>query len=239
MKYEYFESCAGCGGLSYGLELAGLHADTLIEIDKTCCKTLENNFKNTKIICDDMRKIDYTKWKNKIDVVISGIPCQSWSLSGERKGFGDANKGGLFFDFIRCLKEIEPKIFLIENVEGLVSHNKGKSLEYMIEELEKLGYDVQYKILNAVKYLVPQKRKRIIIIGTTHDIKFEYPEEHDQIITLEKALKDVPFSAGIEYSEKVKNIMLKIPEGGNWKNLTLEQQKEYMKKSFYSGGGKT
>lgn len=238
MAYKYLEVCAGCGGLSYGLELAGLQADTLIEIDKNCVKTLKKNFRSSNIINQDMRQIDFTKYKNKIDIVIGGIPCQSFSIAGKREGLENPDKGGLFYDFYRCLREIEPKMFMIENVEGLKNINNGETLRGIINELENLNYKVSYKLLNAVQYLVPQKRKRLIIIGTKYNGKFIWPKENDKILTMTDALKDVPESKGIEYSAKKKAVLELVPPGGCWVDLPEDIKIAYMGKSLDSGGGK-
>ena len=205
MKYTYLEVCAGCGGLSCGLECAGLEASVLVEIDKTCIKTLKKNFKCPIILESDMRTIDFKPYKGKIDIVVGGIPCQSFSIAGKREGLANDNKGGLFYDFYRCLQEVEPAMFMIENVEGLKNINNGETLTTIISDLEKLGYTVAYKVLNATKFNVPQKRKRLIIIGTTYGVEFEYPEEHETILTMRDALKNVPISKGMEYSEKKKS----------------------------------
>ena len=235
--YTYLEVCAGCGGLSYGLELSGLTPITLIEIDKKCVETLKKNF-NCDIQCEDMRKIDFKKYRNKIDIVVGGIPCQSFSMAGNREGLNNKDKGGLFYDFKRCIQEIEPDMFMIENVEGLQNINNGDTLKFIISELEKENYTVTYKLLNAVNYYVPQKRKRLIIIGTKYNVQFEFPQEFNKIITLKDALKDVPDSNHIEYSDNKKKIMELIPEGGCWIDLPKDLQKEYLGKSYNSGGGK-
>ena len=171
-KYKYLEVCAGCGGLSYGLECSGLTGELLIEVDKNCVKTLKKNFDVEKIMESDMRKVDCKKYKGIVDFLVGGIPCQSYSMAGKREGLNDEEKGGLFYDYLRILDEIEPSMFMIENVEGLISINKGETLELMIKELEKRQYNVVYKVLNSIHYNVPQKRKRLIIIGTTIDVKF-------------------------------------------------------------------
>jgi DNA (cytosine-5)-methyltransferase 1 len=237
MKYTYLEVCAGCGGLSLGLETAGLIPKCLIEIDKNCVSTLQTNFK-TKICNDDMRKVDFTEYKNNIDIVVGGIPCQSFSIAGKREGLSNKDKGGLFYDFLRCLKEIEPKMFMIENVEGLKNINGGKTLEKMIEDLSDLGYDVKYTVLNSVNFNVPQKRKRLIIIGTPGGVDFVWPIEKKKILTIKDALKNVPESPGTLYSDAKKKILKLVPEGGCWINLPIDIQKKYMGKSFESGGGK-
>jgi DNA (cytosine-5)-methyltransferase 1 len=116
-KYTYLEVCAGCGGLSYGLELVGFKSVALVEIDKNCVNTLKKNFDDKNIILNDMRKTDFTKYKDKVDILVGGIPCQSFSMAGKREGLENKDKGGLFYDFLRCIKEINPKMFMIENVE--------------------------------------------------------------------------------------------------------------------------
>ena len=173
----------------------------------------------------------------KADIVTGGFPCQAFSHAGKRLGFEDT-RGTLFYEFARAVKEIKPKLFLAENVAGLVSHDKGRTLSVILDVFRSLGYDVQYKILNAVDYSVPQKRQRIIIVGTKKGITFEYPKRQDKIITLRDALKDVPQSSGMKYSEKRRKVLELVPQGGSWINLPLDIQKEFMGKSLYSGGGK-
>lgn len=238
MSYEYLELCAGCGGLSYGLELSGLHGHTLIEIDKNCVGTLKKNFPNSKVKKLDIRELDFHKYKGKIDIVVGGIPCQSFSIAGNREGLKNKEKGGLFHDFKRCVKQVDPLMFMIENVEGLVNINKGATLKYIVSQMSKLGYDVSYKVLNSVEYYVPQKRKRLIIIGTKYGVEFKWPKKHSKIVTLKKALKDVPKSDGIQYSSQKKKVMKLVPPGGCWVNLPKDVQKTYMGKSYEAGGGK-
>ena len=108
----------------------------------------------------------------------------------------------------------------------------------MIDVLTSLGYKVKYQILDAVNYSVPQKRKRIILIGTKKGINFNFPEKHNKIVTLKDALRNVPSSPGTKYSEKRKKILDLIPPGGSWVDLPKDIQKEFMGKSFFSGGGK-
>ena len=237
-KYKYLEVCTGCGGLSYGLECSGLEGELLIEIDKNCIKTLKKNFKTEKIIESDMRKIDCKKYKGKIDILVGGIPCQSYSMAGKREGLSNEEKGGLFYDYLRILDEVEPLMFMIENVEGLININNGETLKFIIDELEKRDFDVDYKVLDSKYYNVPQKRKRLIIIGTTLGIKFKYPKQYDKILTIKDALKNVPESGGIKYSNDKKKIMELIPAGGCWINLPEDIKKNYMGKSLNSGGGK-
>ena len=144
-----------------------------------------------------------------------------------------------FLWFARCIKETDPLIFMAENVRGLISHDNGRTLETMISVFQELGYDVQYKLMNAVNYGVPQKRERIIIIGAKPGVEFEFPEQETEIKTLRDALKNVPPSQGQQYSENKRRVLELVPPGGCWRDLPIDIQKEYMGKSFYSGGGRT
>lgn len=231
------ELFAGAGGLALGFEKAGLKHELLVEIDKDCVNTLKYNRPNWNIIENDVHNIDFSNYNNKVDIVSGGFPCQAFSYAGKRLGFDDT-RGTLFFEFARCVKEVEPKICVAENVQGLVRHDKGRTLKTMLNVLNDLGYNVQYKVLNSVDYGVAQKRKRMFLIGTKQSIKFNYPKKQNKIYTIADALKDVPKSEGTKYSENKKKVLDLVPPGGCWIDLPKEIQKEYMGKSFYSGGGK-
>ena len=125
MNHKYLEVCAGCGGLSQGFKNAGLSAVVLVEIDKIAAKTLKTNFPDYTIINNDMRKVDFSVYRNNAELTVGGIPCQSFSIAGNREGLDNSNKGGLFYDFKRCVTEVDLLMFMIENVEGLKSINNG------------------------------------------------------------------------------------------------------------------
>ena len=239
-KYNGIELFSGCGGMALGFKNSGINSELLVEIDKDSCETLSLNFKNTEIVCDDIANVDFKKFRNTIDIVAGGFPCQAFSYAGKSKGFEDT-RGTLFFDFARCVKEVMPKVAIGENVRGLISHDKGRTLSTMVRTLEDLGYNVQYKLLLAQYFNVPQKRERVFIVATRRDLPntYKYPEELDYFVPLEVALKDCPPSEGQEYPKRKKEIMDMVPQGGYWKDLPIEIQKEYMKGSFYLGGGKT
>ncbi|MCF0232334.1 MAG: DNA (cytosine-5-)-methyltransferase, partial [Enterococcus sp.] len=233
------ELFAGAGGLALGLEEAGIHTLEFVEIEKVCCDTLKHNRPNWNVVCEDITNIDFTKYEGKVDLVTGGFPCQAFSYAGKKLGFEDV-RGTLFYEFARCVKETDPLMFMAENVRGLVSHDKGRTLSTILNVFEGLGYDVQYKVLNASYYGVGQKRERIVIIGSKkgENIKFDYPIPEDRQTTLREALKDCPDSPGTKYSEKKKNVMKLVPPGGCWVDLPEEVAKEYMGKSYYSGGGR-
>ncbi len=239
-KINAIELFSGCGGLALGFKNAGISSELLVEIDKDSCETLKINLKNTEIVCDDIANVDFKNFKNKVDIVAGGFPCQAFSYAGKSKGFEDT-RGTLFFDFARAVKEIRPKVAVGENVKGLISHDKGRTLSTMIKTLENLGYNVQYKLLLAQYFNVPQKRERVFIVATRKDLPdvYEYPDELDYFVPLGVALKDCPASEGQEYPKRKKEIMDMVPQGGYWKDLPIKVQKEYMQGSFYLGGGKT
>lgn len=233
------ELFAGAGGLALGLEEAGINTLEYVEFDKACCQTLKTNRPNWNVICDDIHNVDFTPYKNKVDIVTGGFPCQAFSYAGKKLGFEDT-RGTLFHEFARCVQEVHPKMFLAENVRGLVSHDKGRTLNTIINVLESLGYTTQHQIMNACYYGVGQKRERIVIIGIRNDldIKFSYPVPDTKWTTLRDALKNCPESIGEKYSEKKRKVLDLVPPGGCWVNLPEDIAKEYMGKSYYSGGGR-
>ena len=233
------ELFAGAGGLALGLEQAGVTTLEYVEFDKACCETLRKNRPDWNVVCDDIHNVDFTGYAGKVDIVTGGFPCQAFSYAGKKLGFEDT-RGTLFHEFARCVQEVTPKIFLAENVRGLISHDKGRTLQTIIGVLSSLGYHIQYKVLNAAYYGVGQKRERIVIVGVRDDlpIHFVYPEPDKKMTTLRQALKDCPDSPGVEYSEKKRKVLELVPAGGCWVNLPEDIAKSYMGKSYYSGGGR-
>ncbi len=247
--FSVLELFAGAGGLALGLEKSGLKCVALNEIDKWACQTLRQNRPNWNVLEGDIKNLNFSKYENKVDIVTGGFPCQAFSYAGKKLGLNDT-RGTLFYEFARVVNEVKPKICVGENVKGLLSHEKGKTLEGMISVLDEIGYNVvsPVKVLKAVHYNVPQKRERLILIGVRKDIdlKYNYPLPYDTIYNLSDALKkgglfdaNVPKSEGSKYPEHKKVILDLVPPKGYWRDLPLHIQKEYMQKSFYLGGGKT
>jgi DNA (cytosine-5)-methyltransferase 1 len=236
----FIEVCSGCGGLSSGFIKKGFKPIFLNEINKTFCETLKANHPDVKIINASMEDLDLEPYINSVDILMGGVPCQSFSQAGKRKGLND-NRGNLILTFIKMIEKLNPKIFLIENVKGLKTHEKGKTLEMIINKINEIGsYNTKYKVLNANDYNVPQKRERLIIIGIRNDIQkeYNYPDPFEYKPILKDVLENCPKSEGYEYNEKKFKVLDLIPEGGCWINLPVNIQKEYMLKSYDSGGGK-
>lgn len=247
-EYTVLELFAGAGGLAIGMEKAGLKCVALNEIDKWACQTLRANRPEWNVLEGDIKAYDFTEYRNKVDVVTGGFPCQAFSYAGKKLGLDDA-RGTLFYEFARAVKEVNPAICIGENVRGLLSHEGGKTLEGMLSILDEIGYRVvPFQVLKAINYRVPQKRERLILVGVRKDIAidYEYPTPHKTIYNLKDALKkgplfnsNVPKSGGASYPESKKHVLDMVPPKGYWRDLPLDVQKEFMGGSFYLGGGKT
>lgn len=245
--YTVVELFAGAGGLALGLERAGFNDVGLVEIDKWACSTLRANRPNWNVIEADVVKVSEEGIRNyieegiEVDLLSGGYPCQAFSYAGHKMGLEDV-RGTMFYYYAKILSQLMPKVFLAENVKGLVNHDNGNTLKTMIEVFTSIGYKVKYKVHNTVNYNVAQKRERIIIIGVRNDLAdiadYKFPKEYEYKPTLKDALKDVPLSDGSRYPEKKRKILDLVPPGGCWVNLPDEIAKDYMGKSYYSGGGK-
>ncbi len=247
-SYSVLELFAGAGGLAVGMEKAGLKCVALNEIDKWACQTLRNNRPKWKVLEGDIKSFDFSEYHNKVDLVTGGFPCQAFSYAGKKLGLADA-RGTLFYEFARVVKEVNPPICIGENVRGLLSHEKGKTLQGMISILDEIGYNVvPVQVLKAINFKVPQKRERLIVVGIRKDIyiSYEYPKPYKKVYNLKDALRkselfdsNVPQSTGVKYPLSKKVILDLVPPKGYWRDLPLKIQKKYMGGSFHLSGGKT
>ncbi|ALG69561.1 DNA (cytosine-5-)-methyltransferase [Beggiatoa leptomitoformis] len=247
--FSSIELFAGAGGLAVGLEKAGFQAVALNEWDKHACNTLRTNRPHWNILEGDIQQIDFKIFKG-IDFISGGFPCQAFSYAGKQLGFEDT-RGTLFFEFARAIKETQPKVFLGENVRGLLEHDQGKTLATIRAVIADLGYSlIEPKVLKAIFYQVPQKRERLMLVGIRNDVlkyaKFTWPALCQRIFVLRDALKagalypqDVPDSVGQQYPARKAEIFKFVPQGGYWRDLPDELQREYMQGSYFLGGGKT
>lgn len=248
--YTSVELFAGAGGLALGMHLAGFKHVLLNEMDGMACTTLRRNHPEWNVLEGDIHKVDFTPLRGKVDFLSGGFPCQAFSYAGKKGGLNDT-RGTLFFELARAVREIQPKVFMGENVKGLLSHDDGNTLEVIRNAIAELGYTlVEPRVLKAILYQVPQKRERLILIAIRNDIaekfQFRWPDPYKRVMTLRDAFyagelfpTDVPVSEGQTYPEKKKRVLDMVPEGGDWRDLPIEEQKNYMGGSFYLGGGKT
>lgn len=195
---------SGCGGLDLGFEMAGFDIPVANEFDKKIWETFKANHPNTKLIEGDVRKItkeDIAPYiVGEVDGIIGGPPCQSWSEAGALRGIED-ERGQLFFDYIRILKDFKPKFFLAENVSGMLADRHSDAVKNILNLFDEAGYDVSLTMVNAKDYGVAQERKRVFYIGFRKDleIKFTFPEgstkDDEKKITLRDIIWDLQDTA--------------------------------------------
>ena len=248
-KETTIELFAGAGGLALGVEKAGFETIGLIEFNKDAADTLKRNRPNWNVICDDIANISgenleerFGIKKGELSLLSGGAPCQAFSYAGKRLGFDDT-RGTLFYHYAIFLQKLQPKMFLFENVRGLLSHDKGRTYQTMLNVFEDAGYTIQKAVLNAWDYGVAQKRERLITIGIRKDledkVKFEFPKPHDYKPVLRDVLQNVPESLGSPYGEKKRKLFELVPPGGYWRDIDPELAKEYMKSCWNMEGGRT
>lgn len=248
--YTSVELFAGAGGLAIGMHKAGFQHVLLNEMNDKACETLRINQPDWNVLEGDIHKVDFTPLRDCVDFLSGGFPCQAFSYAGKRCGLSDT-RGTLFFELARAVKEIRPKVFMGENVKGLLSHDNGRTLSIIRSAIAELGYTlVEPRVLKAIQYQVPQKRERLILVAIRNDlaplVEFHWPEPCKRVLTLNDAFFkgelydcNVPQSEGQKYPEKKLKVMELVPEGGDWRNLPDEVARNYMGGSYHLGGGKT
>lgn len=231
---------AGAGGCSLGFKQAGYDIIYATDFDKAAIETYKTNFPETKAECKDINNIDFSNLladlkikQGEVDILIGGPPCQGFSTAGPR--FWDDPRNHLLKQYVRALEIIQPKWFLMENVEGLLTSNNGEYISETVKAFIKLGYSIRLEKVYSHEYAVPQRRKRVIIIGNRIGIDFSFPEpttySHGRIfrkseITIEHALIGLP-KASIE------NISLKYQNNfsDNWAN-NLKSKNNFVTEHF-------
>lgn len=166
---KFLDLFAGIGGFRMGLESLGHECVGFCEIDKFARKSYKAIY-NTEgeVELHDITKVtneEWRKFRGTVDIICGGFPCQAFSVAGKREGFLDETRGTLFFEIARAAKEIKPPLLFLENVKGLLSHDKGRTFRTILSTLDELGYDAEWQILNSKDYGVPQNRERVFIIG--------------------------------------------------------------------------
>ena len=186
-EMRFIDLFAGIGGFRIALEEFGHKCVFSSEMDKYCQKVYEDNFKDTP--SGDITQISENSIPD-FDILTAGFPCQPFSYAGRQEGFNDKTRGTLFFDVLRIIKAKRPKMFLLENVKGLKSHNNGETMDIILSALKELGYDVHWKILDSHKFGVQQKRERWYCVGFDKKVDFKFPIQTNPNTTL-KDIVDV------------------------------------------------
>lgn len=245
------ELFAGAGGLALGLEQAGFEHIGLVEFNQSAANTLMLNRPQWNVLCEDIAitaqrdlEEEFHIKKGELDLLSGGAPCQSFSYAGKRLGLQDV-RGTMFYYYATFLNKLQPKMFLFENVRGLLTHDKGKTYKTILDIFEDEGYKIQYAVLNAWDYGVPQKRERLITIGIRNDLvglcTFTFPKKH----SYKPIMRDVKLDSNpskeecTRYSGYKEKIFALVPPGGYWRDIPPEIAKEYMKTCWNMGGGRT
>ncbi|MGB4824707.1 MAG: DNA (cytosine-5-)-methyltransferase [Leuconostoc mesenteroides] len=166
---KFLDLFSGIGGFRLGLERSGHTPVGYVEIDKFARKSYQAMYDTTgEWTAEDINKVTDEQWSEfngKVELIAGGFPCQSFSIAGKREGFLNQTKGTLFFEVARAVKQIKPRFVFLENVKGLLNHDKGNTFRTILNTFDELGYDVEWRIYNSKDFGVPQNRERVYIIG--------------------------------------------------------------------------
>lgn len=216
---------SGCGGMSLGFKMAGFRSIFASDVDENAGKTFGRNFPNTPFMIKDIcqikkEEVDELTGGVTPDVIIGGPPCQGFSLANKRRNkIKDDPRNRLFYQFVKFIDWYSPKAFVMENVKGLLSMQKGAVIDTIIDEFTNAGngYNVKYQVLCASDYGVPQMRERVIIIGIRKDLGLEptFPKPIEGVITVDDAISDLP--------------LIHASEGKEVQEYTIEPQNDYQR----------
>jgi len=216
---RFIDLFCGIGGFRIGFEKAaqniGFQTNCVFssDIDVPCQKSYFANF--GQLPEGDIKDV-VAKEIPDYDVLLAGFPCQSFSIIGKMKGFSDA-RGELFFDIVEILKATQPKAFILENVKQLAGHNKGQTIKIITKNLKEVGYNVDYKVLNALDFGLPQKRERVFIVGWKTNSKYAFPEP-------------------LNYYEPLSNILEKKVDEKHYASDYIKEKRKAKHKSAYKPG---
>lgn len=234
MTYSVVSLFSGCGGLDLGFKRAGFHTIFATDNWEIACDSLVANNTADEILCEDVRNINFSKFRNKTEVVIGGPPCPPYSqtrhyLTDKANGFNDSKAGFAVPEYFRAIEEINPNAFVFENVDGFMFKTHAEPMAFLKETSERLGYNITFRVVNAANYGVPQTRKRFICVGLKKELgTFVFPEEThgDNIdgklpwVTCGEVLRDFD---NITEEEKLQRpgskdyeLLLQIPPGENY-----------------------
>lgn len=251
-----------CGGGigAIGILKSGCKIIYAIDINKYAVETYNKNIANCCYV-KDIRKLDINEIPNS-DIIMGSPVCKPFSFDGNNKGELDIKYGDLTNYYFDIIKQKKPKALVFENVKGMLSRKHILFFKEFISNLDNIGYNISYKLINATEYNTPQSRERIIVVGIRKDlnIEFKFPIIENKNVSILSTLKDLPQPSKILNSKKdilynrytnypnhygygirndEKKFINKIPPGGNWRNLNEDDAKEFLGQAFYNGGGRT
>jgi DNA (cytosine-5)-methyltransferase 1 len=239
-KLKYIDLFSGAGGFSLGFDRQDFQNVFSVDIESSFCETYRYNFPSHQLIQKDIcelsdSEINYLKEFDEIDVVIGGSPCQGFSIAGNiGRKFIDDPRNRLFKEFVRVVKVVRPKFFVLENVARLYTHQKGATRQEILQDFQDLGYTVQCKILNSADYGVAQIRKRVIFIGSRLHDKIIFPQkEVEEYVSVKDVLgnypklesgqeSSLPNHVAMSHSEQMLTKMSYISDGGNRNEIPID-----------------
>jgi DNA (cytosine-5)-methyltransferase 1 len=275
-KSKVISLFSGALGLDLGLEKAGFHLAVAVENNKYAAETIRINKPNVKVIEEDIQKVSTkeilkaAKLKVGEAAIVSGGPCcQAFSTAGSRESLEDP-RGGLFREFLRVVREARPRFFIMENVPGMLSaairhrplkkrghgypqldpdEELGSAFGSILKALKETGYYITFDILNAADYGVPQRRERVVFIGSRDGEMITIPEAthssdkkdgRKKWVTLSKAIKDLDDKQPefVQLPPKSKKYLAEVPEGGNWMDIPARKRRWAMGNAYNSWGGR-
>lgn len=229
---------SGCGGFDLGFRQAGFKTIFANDINSDACLTFEKNL--GQIISGDVRSAKIPKQRRRLDVLTAGFPCQPFSNAGSRRGVDD-HRGTLFQTSIDVVKAMKPRTVIFENVRGLLSFKNGQKplIEEICAQLDSLGYDVKFSLIDASKHHVPQKRLRVFVVGIERNKRlgaFNFPEVSERTdLTLADTILDLTSKANnqdeiMQLNPQAIQLGKMVPEGGSWKSIPYEKLPDRLKK---------
>lgn len=233
-SFNTIDLFAGVGGIRLGFENAGFKTVFANDFEAKCKDTYDLNFKDSKLIVEDIRKIGIDDLP-KFDFLLGGFPCQAFSIAGHRQGFKDKkDRGNLFSDVARIIEARKPEGFLLENVKNLKSHDEGRTFKIIIKTLEDLGYHIKSKVLNSMEYgNIPQNRERIYIVGfknKDYSDRFEFPSPVKLTVKitdlLEKDVDEKYYYNGKPLYNRIKDSVKETGKVYQWRRQYVRENKK-------------
>jgi len=268
---KFISLFSGAMGLDLGLEAAGFQTAGCLELDKKACATIRKNRPEIPLVTDDIKNWTgsrllqfYNLRQNEIAFIAGGPPCPSFSTAGKRQSFNDP-RGQVMFDFLRIVSEVRPPFFIMENVRGILSAslshvplanrqnkdaaNQGTVLKLLRETFVKMGYTVTVELVNAANYGTPQKRERVVFLGSRDGFQVTMPtafySAKENLFcpkwrTLKDALQNLsdPTPEYISFSSNRRRFLELLKEGENWRSLPVDMQTEALGGAIHASGGR-
>jgi DNA (cytosine-5)-methyltransferase 1 len=222
IKPKLLSLFSGCGGLDWGFKEAGYEITWANDFDHWSCQTYARNF-GPHIVEGSITDIDFATLPD-VDIITGGFPCQDFSMIWKRRGL-ETDRGNLYRYFVRAVQTKMPKIFVAENVKGLITANNGRAIQQIMEDFADVGYKVSVNLYNFADYGAPQLRQRVLIVGVRYDLDFEFekpapthsPDNYKTAGQALQGVEKVPYNNEHQnIKDKTRKLLQLIPEGGNF-----------------------